>query len=214
MPELVISSNQATADPLVRILTFERPSLEGFRPGQWITIKVPSEAGVIARSYSLLDSEATSICVDLVENGAVSPKLFGAKPASRFQYSGPYGALALPATLPDHLLMIGHYTGMSPIHCICQLMVKHKLSTHLEIVNISPSDTPTLGPEVRQLATRLSAPYSTWDWNNDWSERLQSKLAQRPFVMAAGRNRFIRPLQRQLKDLGYQRSEYALERFG
>ena len=203
-----IRRNEQTSDPHTRILRLDLPTWTHFKPGQWMSVKHHG----IARSYSLLTREADAICVDQVSEGVLSPILCQSKEGDVFEVAGPYGAFTLPEPMPRNLLLIGCYTGMTPIHCLSQHLRHTDTSFTAKILDFHEHNTWPIEDLITENI--LGDPRFSYVRHTHHCEQIQPLLSDRPYVMAAGRTHFVKSVQALLKSAGYVRSQYALERFG
>jgi ferredoxin-NADP reductase len=65
-----------------------------FIPGQWMSVSLPDPANPIVRAYSIAavpNPYEFEICLNLVEEGKLSPRLFGLAPGDQISFRGPLG---------------------------------------------------------------------------------------------------------------------------
>jgi stearoyl-CoA 9-desaturase NADPH oxidoreductase len=93
----------------------------GHRPGQYVRLGIEVDGIHHWRAYSLTSSPrradgCIAITPKLVENGKVSPFLFGrVKPGAIVRLGGVEGTFVLPEVLPARLLFVSAGSGITPI---------------------------------------------------------------------------------------------------
>ncbi len=104
--------------PDVRHFDFEVPGIETFKfePGQFISIVKTIEDKPITRAYSIASPRSEnrfSLCLNLVENGLLSPFLFGLNPGDEIEIQEPLGYFTMRH--PGHrAVLIATGTGIAP----------------------------------------------------------------------------------------------------
>jgi CDP-4-dehydro-6-deoxyglucose reductase len=111
--------------PAVRNFVFEAegvPRLE-FAPGQWVSFTEDVNGQAITRAYSIASApDGTNrfeLCLNLVENGHLSPRLFQMKPGETISMQAPLGTFVL--RYPNReALFVATGTGIAPFRAILQ----------------------------------------------------------------------------------------------
>jgi ferredoxin-NADP reductase len=108
--------------PGVRHFDFEVPEVLNFSftPGQFVSVNVPIGSETITRAYSLASApqgNQFSLCLNLVEDGRVSPPLFALGIADEIEISAPLGFFVLRPQPTDSLL-IATGTGVAPMRAM------------------------------------------------------------------------------------------------
>lgn len=122
-PVTVRVQNQYLLSDSVLHLCFQRE--DGgrlpFVPGQFCSIAIPTENGVVERSYSIAtrtpkpwDNRLCEIAVAPVTGGLATRYLFSLTRGDKVRMSGPFGRLVLPVTDPTRYILIGTGTGVAP----------------------------------------------------------------------------------------------------
>jgi len=93
-----------------------------YRPGQYLTVRVPDGGGVVARCYSLSSSPDTDtdlkITVKRVRDGQASNWICDhVRPGSTLDLAPPAGSFT-PASLDDDLLLLAGGSGITPVMAI------------------------------------------------------------------------------------------------
>ena len=105
--------------PGVRNFVFEAVGIAKleFTPGQFVSFSDAVNGKVVTRAYSIAsapsDSNRFELCLNIVEDGAFTPHLFGLAPGAVIQMPPPLGTFTLPASRRDALL-IATGTGIAP----------------------------------------------------------------------------------------------------
>ncbi|MCV7027916.1 ferredoxin--NADP reductase [Mycobacterium sherrisii] len=116
---LVFAVPDASGDPAIP------PERLHYAPGQFLTLRVPSErTGAVARCYSLCSSpftdQALTVTVKRTADGYASNWLCdNAKPGMRIHVLAPSGNF-VPKTLDDDFLLLAAGSGITPIMSICK----------------------------------------------------------------------------------------------
>lgn len=92
----------------------------GFVPGQHTNLTVEINGRRHTRSYSFTgiprEDDRVSLCVQLVEGGAVSRHLFtDAQVGDTVELSAPFGDMSLGNELPDRVLLLAAGSGITPL---------------------------------------------------------------------------------------------------
>jgi len=82
--------------PNIRHFVFAIADVEkfGFVPGQFLSFVSEVEGKAITRAYSIAsvpDENRVEICLNLVDDGHLSPRLFAMQPGEEMEVKGPYG---------------------------------------------------------------------------------------------------------------------------
>lgn len=126
--------------PGIRHLEFERTDnkLLQFIPGQFITLLLKNEEGVIKRrSYSIANApgEPTlSIVISYVKGGIASETLFNLKEGETVKAMGPAGRLVLHEESVKRYLLVGTGTGIAPYRAMLPELAKRLKDTAVEII--------------------------------------------------------------------------------
>src|SRR5258706_15638474 len=80
--------------PNVRHFVFQMPEEFAFVPGQFVSCTADVKGSPITRAYSVASSPSGrkfDLCLNLVVEGHLSPRLFEMNPGDEIQMAGPYG---------------------------------------------------------------------------------------------------------------------------
>jgi len=107
--------------------TFESEEPLGFKPGQYISIKVSNTR---INSYSISDQDAPNrfcLLIDTAPGGPGSKYFENLKIGDKISYLGPFGTFThQPDDGSNHLLFLGTGSGCSPLRCIIDDLLKVK----------------------------------------------------------------------------------------
>lgn len=198
-----------------------------YRPGQWISIKVPvHQKPPLNRAYSMAEPEEPSgrlpLVFDRVPDGIGSEYLYSLSTGDRLSFSGPHGKFLLPEARGKGILLIGRYTGMVPIRCIIRALISDQNATPLTVISTAPSEDELLYHE--ELATMEAARagfryiplVGSLDVETDRVMRLIPQLiSNRHDVvpMICGLKQFVRPLRALLMERGFDRRDVKVETY-
>jgi ferredoxin-NADP reductase len=108
--------------PLTRQFTFETEGELSFVPGQFLSLVAESGGKTITRAYSIAsapDGNRFDLCLNLVEDGAFTPTLFGLSPGDEVEYKGPYGVFVFRDP-PSDSILVATGTGITPFRSMLQ----------------------------------------------------------------------------------------------
>jgi ferredoxin-NADP reductase len=108
--------------PLTRHFTFEADAPLEFVPGQFLSMMVEADGKTITRAYSIASPPMGSrfdLCLNLVEDGTLSPFLFAMQPDDEIECKGPYGVFVFRNPLSDSIL-VATGTGITPYRAMLQ----------------------------------------------------------------------------------------------
>jgi stearoyl-CoA 9-desaturase NADPH oxidoreductase len=102
-----------------------------YRPGSYVTLRLPIDGRVVQRSYSLSSAPTAgrtdgliAITVKRVPGGHVSNWLADTlRPGYVLELSAPQGQFVLPATLPTRMLMLSAGSGITPVMSMLRQLV-------------------------------------------------------------------------------------------
>lgn len=137
-------------------IAFVRPAGFSFTPGQKIRILDEPEA----RDYTLIngpESDYLTLCVRLIPEGHISPRLAAAKPGDNFRGSGPFGYFLFQSTVRQ-AVFVATGTGIAPFVAFVRAGIKGfdllhgvrepgELYYHQELVRAARSATGCLSAD-------------------------------------------------------------------
>ena len=201
----------------------------GFRPGQWVSLKLPVGAKPpLNRAYSMAAPSTTSgeltLVFDRVIGGLGSGFLYQLKPGDMVPLSGPYGNFTIPEALDRELLLIARYTGLVPIRCILKQLYAQRQTGSVLLIAVAPAENEFLfHQELLTLAVTNSGlrylPLVAAGGEQQGVDLTLSMLrplidnAPKVIPMLCGTKAFVRPLRAYLVDAGYDRKEVKTETY-
>lgn len=221
----VISVRDLT--PHVREIALSPQRRMSYRPGQWISVKVPvDQKPPLNRAYSMAEPEDSSgrllLVFDRVPGGTGSEYLYSLKPNDSLSFSGPHGKFLLPEQGDRSLLLIGRYTGMVPLHCMIKALISTDPATSLTVISTAPSENDLL---YHDELTDLSSSHEGFRYiplaaapetETGQAIALMAKhLTGRGNVvpMLCGIKQFVRPLRAFLLEQGFDRRDIKVETY-
>lgn len=115
--------------PNTRHFEFETPEWKpAFVPGQFLSVTAAIGDDDITRAYSIASppgGDRFALCANLVQDGYLSPFLFGLRPGDEIDFKGPYGAFILRRPVSDSIF-VATGTGIAPFR---SMLLSH-LSAH------------------------------------------------------------------------------------
>jgi ferredoxin-NADP reductase len=108
--------------PLTRHFTFEADAPLTFDPGQFLSLVVDNGEKTITRAYSIASPPAGKtfdLCLNLVEDGSLSPFLFAMNQGDAIDCKGPFGVFVFRKPLSDSIL-VATGTGITPYRAMLQ----------------------------------------------------------------------------------------------
>ena len=140
-----------------------------YAPGQFLTLRVPSErTGSVARCYSLCSSpftdDALTVTVKRTADGYASNWLCdNAHPGMRIHLLAPSGTF-VPKTLDDDFLLLAAGSGITPIMSICKSALSEG-SGQVMLVYANRDDRSVIFRDaLRELATKYPARLTVMHW--------------------------------------------------
>lgn len=225
----LIGSTELSPD--VRHFDFEVPGVEEFHfePGQFLSIVQTVENKPITRAYSIASPRSGnrfSLCLNLVENGLVSPVLFGLKPGDEIEVQEPLGYFTMRH--PGHkAVFIATGTGIAPFR---SMLLEHMPKTQPQVkllFGVRHEHGLLYRSELDDLAARyphfefmptVTRPTESWLGRTGrvqahLDEVLQTGDQATLDVYICGLKEMVDDVRRELKQRGFDRKQVLYERF-
>jgi CDP-4-dehydro-6-deoxyglucose reductase len=128
MQAKLIGSREIAPD--VRHFEFEALGVErlDFVPGQFTSFVDTIEGKEITRAYSMASAPSGTnrfeLCLNRVDHGHLSPRLFDMKPGDRIEMRQPLGMFVLRQQAPRDTIFIATGTGVAPFRSMLQAHLK------------------------------------------------------------------------------------------
>jgi ferredoxin-NADP reductase len=224
----------------VKSLRFSVEAWEPHHAGQHYDIRLTAEDGYQAeRSYSVASApEETGVVefgVELLENGEVSPYLFGLEPGGQIEVRGPIGGhFVWDVTMPGPLCLIGGGSGMVPLMAILRHREKHldteKNRPVIFLASVRTQDGLLYFDELRTIASQdpnftLALTFTEMappDWDG-YRRRIDEAMLKEvfgktigtmPMFYICGPTPFVEVAADTLVTIGINSHEIFTERFG
>jgi len=216
--------------PEVRHFVFEVPEVEKFTfvPGQFVSMNRVIDNKKITRAYSIASAPSESnrfeLCLNLVHEGLLSPRLFEMQPGETIEIRPPLGMFVLrnPAReavfiatgtgiAPFRSLLKGHLSETSPAFTLI-FGVRHE--SHL-MYREEFEEMARKYPHFRFLPT-LSRPTESWAGR---SGHVQAHLAEAigerrdVDVFLCGLKLMVDDVRNILKEKGFERKQILFEKY-
>ncbi len=105
--------------PTVKEFTIDLKEKFNFKAGQFVNLSINENNEIIRRAYSIAsnpnNTSKIELCIKLVENGKLTPKLFSKKIGDSVDIKGPLGLFTLEKATKNKLVFIGTGTGIAPL---------------------------------------------------------------------------------------------------
>ena len=104
----------------VREFTLDLGNELEFKAGQFVNLSFEYNGENLRRAYSIAsnpekNSNEIKLCIKLVENGHLTPRLFEKKEGDEINIKAPLGIFTLDKATKDKLVFIGTGTGIAPL---------------------------------------------------------------------------------------------------
>jgi ferredoxin-NADP reductase len=221
----------------VKSLTFRVEGWEPHLPGQHYDIRLTAPDGYRAeRSYSAASTPdhkgRVEFGIQLLENGEVSPYLYGLTPGGQIELRGPIGGhfIWTPAT-PGPLCLVGGGSGMVPLMSMLRtfaaradersviFLISARTEAHIlyrdELEEIARAHS-----NVRIVPTLTDAPPQGW---TGYARRIDRNMLEEVFgavrtdaprFFCCGPTPFVEAAASILRDSGIPHADIKTERFG
>lgn len=196
-----------------------------YRPGQHLTLRIPSDRdGAVARSYSLASSPATDeahkVTVKRVEGGYASNWICDhVRPGDTLEMLAPAGTF-VPESLDDDVLLFAGGSGITPVISICKTIL-HEGTGHVVLVYANRDEASVIfRDELAELAEAHPDRLQVVHWLES-VQRLPSVAALRGLaaphtdrqVFICGPGPFMEAVEKALAELDVPAGRIHLERF-
>lgn len=220
--------------PEVHHFEFELPGVETFHftPGQFVSVVERVDGREITRAYSIAsprNGNHFELCLNRVENGLVSPHLFGLKPGDEIEMMEPLGYFTLRH--PGHrAVFVATGTGIAPFR---SMLLDHLPRTHPHITLLFGvryeqgllyrgefEQLERDYPSFRFLPT-VTRPGETWKGRTGRVQaHLDEALGLHPYedqstvdVYICGLKEMVDDVRRELKARGFDRKQIIYEKY-
>lgn len=216
--------------PEVRHFVFEVPEVEKFTfvPGQFVSMNQVINGKKITRAYSLASAPSETnrfeLCLNLVHEGLLSPRLFEMQPGEAVDIRPPLGMFVL-RNPPRDTVFIATGTGIAPFRSILKgqlgaasqaftLVFGVRYESHL-MYRAEFEEMAREFPHFRFMPT-LSRPGESWTGR---SGHVQAHLAEAigerrdVDVFLCGLKLMVDDVRNILKEMGFDRKQILFEKY-
>lgn len=214
--------------PLTRHFTFETDQDLQFVPGQFLSLVADVGGRQITRAYSIASPPAGNrfdLCLNLIQDGAFSPVLFGMAPGEEVEYKGPYGVFVF-RNPPSDSILVATGTGITPYRSMLHERLPKEPDRQFTLVFGSRYEQGLLyraefeklaaaHPNFRFIPT-LTRPTESWTGR---SGRIHGHVAavlgdRRDMdVYICGMAEMVNELRTALKEMGLDRKRIIVEKY-
>lgn len=232
MRAIFLSSRELAPD--VRHFEFETPDVEqfSFTPGQFISVVEQANSKEITRAYSIASpcgGNRFALCLNRVEGGHVSPKLFELKPGDELEIREPLGYFTLRHP-GRRAVFVATGTGIAPFR---SMLLEHlpKTEPHITLVfGVRYERGLLYGAELEELAEKhshfrfmptITRPGETWRGRTGrvqahLDEALNVKTPEEQAtvdVYICGLKEMVDDVRKELKARGFDRKQIVYEKY-
>jgi CDP-4-dehydro-6-deoxyglucose reductase, E3 len=216
--------------PDVKHFVFEAPEVEQFAfvPGQFVSIEHAVGEKKITRAYSIasepLGTNRFELCLDLVQDGLLSPLLFSLKPGDTVEIRRPLGMFVLRDPPRDSVL-IATGTGVAPFRSMLRAKLGGSSQRFTLVSGARHEEDLLYRGEFEEMAKRypnfrflpaLSRPGATWTGRTGYvQEHLAEAIGDRRDldVFLCGLKQMVDQVRTILKEMGFDRKQILFEKY-
>jgi ferredoxin-NADP reductase len=215
--------------PGVRHFVFEAVGVARleFTPGQFVSFSDTVNGKRITRAYSIAsppDGSRFDLCLNIVQDGAFTPHLFGLSPGAVLEMPPPLGTFALPSPRRD-AVMIATGTGIAPFRSILKTYLMSGSPAFTLLFGVRYESHLFYRGEFEELARRfphfrflstLTRPEPGWTGRTGRVQaHLEEALGGRRDVdvLLCGLKEMVDDLRRILKEMGFDRKQVRYEKY-
>ncbi|MGA3188933.1 MAG: FAD-binding oxidoreductase [Bryobacteraceae bacterium] len=225
--KLVESSEIA---PQVRHFVFEVPEVEKFTfvPGQFVSMNEVINGKKITRAYSIASAPSETnrfeLCLNLVHEGLLSPRLFEMKAGDAVEIRPPLGMFVL-RNPPRDTVFIATGTGIAPFRSILKAQLNATSQTFTLIFGVRHESHLMYREEFEEMARKfphfhflptLSRPVESWTGRSGHVQaHLQEAIGERRDVdvFLCGLKLMVDDVRNILKEMGFDRKQILFEKY-
>jgi ferredoxin-NADP reductase len=228
MQAKLIESTEIT--PEVRHFLFEVPEVEKFTfvPGQFVSVNEVINGKKITRAYSIAsapsDTNRFELCLNLVHEGLLSPRLFEMKAGDAMEIRPPLGMFVL-RNPPRESVFVATGTGIAPFRSILQAQLNETSQAFTLVFGVRHESHLMYREEFEEMARKfphfrflptLSRPTESWTGR---AGHVQAHLAEaigerRDLdVFLCGLKLMVDDVRNILKEMGFDRKQILFEKY-
>lgn len=213
--------------PTTRELTLDPGAGFAFKPGEWVSLKIPSPGGgpALPRSYSIASAPRADGSFDLavtrVEGGPGSTWLHAMAVGDTVPLGDPMGYFTLPSPCERPLLLVATGSGVAPFRAMLQSLGEGGPGLPVTLLHGARNEAELLYREELgalswlRLVPTLSRADAGWSGRRGYVQTHLAELAgPTDDAWVCGRSAMIRDVRKALKEsLGFTRERIHTERF-
>lgn len=200
-----------------------------FEPGQFVTLGLQTEQGLVERSYSIAsapgNTEKFELCISLNPEGTATPLLWNLENGAEVEYSGPHGSFVLRNGVELEHVFICTGTGIAPFRSMIAKLLESGFSEQVYLIFGNRLQEDILyRAEFSELEEKHSNFHfipvlSREEWNGERGyvhqvyETLFADGRDARFYVC-GWQVMCSEARERLKKLGYNRRQYFFEDYG
>ena len=215
--------------PQIRHFVFEIADVEtfAFAPGQFLSFVSEVDEKPITRAYSIAsvpEKNRVELCLNLVDDGHLSPRLFGMHPGEEMEVKGPYGGFIFREK--RHTICVATGTGIAPFRGMLQQRVREDAQhEYTLLLGVRHEHGLLYREEWESLAAAhvnfrfvptLTRPPEGWSGRVGRVQPLLMEAVgeRRDFVVyICGLKEMVDDVRGRLKELGFDRKQIVFEKY-
>jgi ferredoxin-NADP reductase len=216
--------------PEVRHFVFEVPGVEKFTfvPGQFVSMNQIVNEKKITRAYSIASAPSETnrfeLCLNLVREGLLSPRLFEMQPGDSIEIRPPLGMFVL-RNPPRDVILIATGTGIAPFRSILKAQLNETSNAFTLIFGVRHESHLMYRAEFEEMARAhphfqflptLSRPTESWSGRSGHVQaHLQEAIGERRDVdvFLCGLKLMVDDVRNILKEMGFDRKQILFEKY-
>jgi ferredoxin-NADP reductase len=216
--------------PEVRHFVFEVPEVENFTfiPGQFVSMNQVIDGKKITRAYSVASAPSETnrfeLCLNLVHEGLLSPRLFAMQPGETIDIRPPLGMFVL-RNPPRDSVLIATGTGIAPFRSILKGQLNAKSQAFTLVFGVRYESHLMYRTEFEEMARQhphfqfmptLSRPDDSWTGRTGHVQaHLTEAIGERRDVdvFLCGLKLMVDDVRNILKEMGFDRKQILFEKY-
>lgn len=122
-----------------RLFTIDLDKEIDFKPGQFVNLSFEIDGELYRKPYSIASSPSEKnqiqLCINRVEGGRVTPKLFEKEEGDKVMIKGALGLFALKDKNKDKILFVCTGTGIAPLRSMIKALFEEQDNKNIKLVN-------------------------------------------------------------------------------
>ena len=216
--------------PQVRHFVFEVPEVQKFTfvPGQFVSMNEVINNKKITRAYSIASAPSETnrfeLCLNLVHEGLLSPRLFEMKPGETVEIRPPLGMFVL-RNPPRDVVLIATGTGIAPFRSMLKAGLSETSQAFTLVFGVRHESHLVYCEEFEEMAGKfqhfrflptLSSPTESWTGRTGHVQgHLQEAIGERRDVdvFLCGLKLMVDDVRNMLKEMGFDRKQILFEKY-